>query len=213
MKKRGAWRECGDGLVFVRSFFIVLLFIIMENKSKIVLHTCCAVCGAYLCELLKEQFGEVLIYFYNPNIYPREEYEKRLASAKKLAEIYKMEFVEGEYDNENWLEKIKGLENEPEGGKRCPVCFAMRLEKTAQLAKERGFEYFTTTLAVSPYKDEKTTDELGEKIANEFGIKFLKSVELNQEKKEIWNKTREASRKMEFYHQKYCGCQFSIYLK
>ena len=117
----------------------------MENKSKIVLHTCCAVCGAYLCELLKEQFGEVLIYFYNPNIYPKEEYEKRLASAKKLAEIYKLKFVEGEYDYENWLKRVRGLKKEPEGGKRCPICFAMRLEKTAQLTKEKKFGYFTTT--------------------------------------------------------------------
>jgi predicted adenine nucleotide alpha hydrolase (AANH) superfamily ATPase len=181
-----------------------------KEKSKIVLHTCCAVCGAYLCELLKNQFSEVLIYFYNPNIYPKEEYEKRLASVKKLAEVYEMEFVEGEYDDKNWLERVKGLENEPEGGERCPVCFAMRLEKTVQLAKDKGFEYFTTTLAMSPYKDEKITDELGEKIAKELGIHFLKSTELEQEKKEVWNKNRELARKMEFYHQKYCGCQFSI---
>ena len=181
-----------------------------KEKSKIILHTCCAVCGAYLCELLKNEFSEVLIYFYNPNIYPKEEYEKRLASAKKLAEIYGVEFVEGEYDSENWLERVRDLEREPEGGKRCPVCFAMRLEKTAQLAKEKGFECFTTTLAMSPYKNEKLTDEIGEIIAKENNLKFLKSTELNQSKQDIWKKTRELAKKMEFYHQKYCGCQFSI---
>ena len=184
--------------------------IFMEKRGKIVLHTCCAVCGAYLCELLKEQFSDVLIYFYNPNIYPKEEYEKRLASAKKLAEVYDLEFIEGEYDYKNWLKRVKGLEKEPEGGKRCPICFAMRLEKTAQLAKEKGFECFTTTLAMSPYKNEKLTDEIGEIIAEENGIKFLKSTELNQSKQDVWNKTRELAKKFNFYHQKYCGCRFSI---
>jgi epoxyqueuosine reductase len=195
------------------------------KESKIILHTCCAVCGAYLCELLKNQFKEVLIYFYNPNIYPKEEYEKRLTSAKKLAEVYDLEFIEGEYDYENWLERIKGMEKEPEGGKRCPICFAMRLEKTAQLAKEKGFEYFTTTLAMSPYKNEKIIDELGGKIAEEYGIKYLTlhagDKIIQEEKQDIlpctelvlvqgWKKTRELAKKMEFYHQKYCGCQFSI---
>jgi epoxyqueuosine reductase len=180
------------------------------KESKIILHTCCAVCGAYLCELLKNQFKEVLIYFYNPNIYPKEEYEKRLTSAKKLAEVYDLEFIEGEYDYENWLERIKGMEKEPEGGKRCPICFAMRLEKTAQLAKDKKCGYFTTTLAMSPYKNEKLTDEIGEIIAEENSVRFLESTELNQSKQDIWKKTRELAKKMEFYHQKYCGCQFSI---
>jgi len=179
-------------------------------NKKLVLHTCCAVCGAYLCELLKERFGEILIYFYNPNIHPEEEYKKRRDSAKKLAEIYNFEFQEGEYEPKDWLEKVKGLENEPEGGRRCPVCFEMRLEKSAELAKKRGFEYFATTLAVSPHKNEKIIDELAEQISRNFGIKYLSTAHMaGLEKKELWQKTRELAKKFNFYHQNYCGCVFS----
>jgi len=178
-------------------------------NKKLVLHTCCAVCGVYLCELLKGRFSEILIYFYNPNVHPEEEYKKRLESAKKLAEIYGFEFQEGEYDSKNWFERVKGLENEPEGGRRCPVCFEMRLRKTAELAKNRGFEYFATTLAISPHKNEKIVNDLGLQIAKEFGLNFLTSSDLGQSKKEIWQKGRKAAKKYDFYHQKYCGCIFS----
>jgi len=193
----------------------------MENNKKIVLHTCCAVCGAYLTELLKNKFSQILIYFYNPNIQPKEEYEKRKESAEKLAEIYNLEFEEGEYEPNKWFDKIKGFEDEPEGGRRCPICFEMRLRQTAELARERGLEYFSTTLAVSPYKNEKIIDELGQKIGNEFGVKYLSIHVRNQiEQKEIlprtelvlvrgWQKTRELAKKHGFYHQKYCGCVFS----
>lgn len=181
-----------------------------ENK-KLILHVCCAVCGAYLCELLKGRFKEIVIYFYNPNIWPKKEYEKRKESAKKLAEIYGLEFIEGEYDIENWNQKIKGLEGELEGGKRCPVCFEMRLRKTAEFAKQRGFDYFATTLAVSPYKSEKVVDEIGGALAQEFGINYLSTAIIGDlNKTEIWQKTRELAKKFEFYHQKYCGCSFSV---
>jgi len=181
----------------------------MTNNKKIVLHTCCAVCGAYSAELLKSKFSQILIYFYNPNIQPKEEYEKRKESAEKLAEIYHLEFEEGEYEPNKWFEKIKGFEDEPEGGRRCPICFETRLRKTAELTRERGFEHFSTTLAVSPYKNEKIIDELGQKIAAEFNLKFLASSDLGEDKKEIWQKTKELAKKYGFYHQKYCGCVFS----
>ncbi|HOX21649.1 MAG TPA: epoxyqueuosine reductase QueH [Candidatus Paceibacterota bacterium] len=180
------------------------------KSSKLVLHTCCAVCGAHLCELLKNDFSEILIYFYNPNVHPKEEYEKRKEAGKKLAEIYSLEFVEGEYDDKNWFELVRGLENEPEGGARCPICFEMRLKKTVQLAKERGFTHFATTLAASPYKSEKIVDELAGKIAREFGLEYLSTVAIGAlDKKEIWQKTRELAKKFNFYHQNYCGCLFS----
>lgn len=161
-----------------------------------------------MAELLKNDFNPV-IFFYNPNIHPKEEYEKRKSSAKKLAEIYDLEFIEEDYNPQEWLEKVKGLEKEPEGGARCPVCFEMRLLKTALIAYEKNIDIFTTTLAVSPYKNELTINEVGKKIAEDFSLRFLKSSELNLSKKDIWQKSREFARRYDFYHQKYCGCTFS----
>lgn len=183
-----------------------------RNKPKLLLHTCCAVCGAYLTEILKEKFTPV-IYFSNPNIHPAEEYENRKNSAQKLAEIYNIEFAKDKYEPENWFQEIKGFEKEPEGGKRCPVCFAMRLKRTAGLAKEKNIEFFTTTLAVSPYKNEKIINELGKKIAKVNSLAFISSSDFNQTKQEIWKKTRSLAREFGFYHQKYCGCEYSIRIK
>ena len=177
-------------------------------KPKLILHICCAVCGAYLVELLKNQF-EIILYFYNPNIWPKEEYDKRLKAAEKLAEIYQINFQEGEYNYDLWLEKTKGWEGEPEGGKRCLICFRERLEKTAKIAKEEKSLYFTTTLAISPFKDEEVLDEIATLIAKENNLIFLPLSEFG-DKKELWRKTQELSKKYEFYHQKYCGCQFSF---
>lgn len=178
-----------------------------KTKPSLVIHVCCAICGAYLCELLKEKFN-LIIFFYNPNIHPRDEYEKRKDSAKKLSEIYGAEFVEGEYETDKWFETVKGLEGEPEGGKRCPICFQMRLYKTALLANNKNAEYFTTTLSASPYKNEQIVNEIGQDIAKELNLKFLKISELG-DRKEIWKKSRELAKKYNFYHQKYCGCVFS----
>lgn len=181
-----------------------------ENK-KLVLHICCAVCGAYLCELLRNQFQEIILYFYNPNIWPKEEYERRKQSVQKLAEIYNLEFMEGDYDSDNWSRVIKGLENEPEGGKRCPICFEVRLRKTAEIAGKKNFGHFATTLAISPYKSEKIVDEIGNKLAGELNLSYLSTYIMGDlNKNEIWQKTRELAKRFEFYHQKYCGCNFSV---
>ena len=180
-----------------------------KEKSKIVLHVCCAVCGAYLSEVLKDKF-ETILFFYNPNIHPEQEYEKRKQSVVRLSEIYNLEFYEGEYDVKHWLQAISGFENEPEGGKRCPICFRERLIKTAELAKKIGADHFITTLAMSPYKDEKQINEIGENIAQQFNLKFVKTTDLDLTKQEAWQKTRQLAKKYEFYHQKYCGCRFSI---
>ncbi len=180
-----------------------------KEKPKLLLHACCAICGAYITQILMHKFNPV-IFFYNPNIHPAEEYEKRKNSAEKLAGIYKLEFIEGAYDPEKWFEKIKGLEKESEGGARCPICFEMRLQKTAEIAKERNIEIFTTTLAASPYKDEKTIDSLGEKIANDLSMRFIRSSDLDLSKKDIWQRSREIARQYGCYHQNYCGCIFSL---
>jgi len=133
-------------------------------KPKLFLHVCCAVCAAAMVDLLKDKF-EIVLFYYNPNTHPEEEYQKRKESVVELAKIYNVEFLEGEYDKEIWFEKVKGLEKEPEGGKRCLVCFKNRLQRTALLAKEN---YFTTTLSLSPYKNEKEINKIGKKIPQKF---------------------------------------------
>ncbi len=179
-------------------------------KKKILVHLCCAICGASLIEKLKEKFDPV-IFFYNPNIYPKEEYEKRKESVLKLAEINNIKFIEGEYDTKNWQEKIKGKEKESERGARCYDCFEIRLEKTAETAKDNNFEFFTTSLFVSYFKDENQVDLAGKKVSKKHKIKYLSMSEtIIKDKKENWQKTRELSKKYGFYFQKYCGCIFSM---
>lgn len=173
-------------------------------KEKLVLHICCAVCGAAMVDLLKDQF-EITLFYYNPNTHPREEYLKRRKAVVNLAKIYELEFFEGKYDKKRWLEEVKGLEKEPEGSKRCLKCFKIRLTETFLFSKD---SYFSTTLAVSPYKPEREISEIGKSISE----KFLDLEDLGLSKKEVWQRTRELSKKHAFYHQKYCGCLFSILL-
>ncbi len=185
----------------------------MKNKEKLLLHICCAVCGAYLVELLKNNF-DVLLYFYNPNIWPKEEFEKRLGAVKKLVEEKNLELVIGEYEHDFWLEKVKGFEKEPEGGKRCEICFALRLEKAADLALKQGIKNFTTTLAISPYKNEAVVNEIGQRIAKEKNLVFLSFNQIEalaqENKQQLWQKTRFFAKNLNLYHQKYCGCEFSL---
>lgn len=181
-------------------------------KPKLVLHICCAICGAYLSELLKDRF-EIIYYYYNPNIHPEEEYIKRRESVQKLASLYNAEFIEGEYEVKEWYKTIAGFEGEPEGGKRCPLCFRMRIAKTAKLALAKGATHFTTTLATSPYKNEDIIGRIGMDIANELGLSFLTMADFGEPKKDIWAKTRVLAKEHNFYHQNYCGCTFSIWKK
>jgi len=185
-------------------------------RQKILVHLCCAICGVALIEKLKEKF-DVVLFYYNPNIYPADEYERRRESVVKMAEIYNIKLFSAqggpasgwEEEYENWRVKIKGKENEPEKGSRCYECFEMRLEKSAEFAKENGFEFFTTSLFVSPFKDEKVVNGAGQKISAKFGMKFLPMEEIIENKQENWKKTKELSKKYNFYSQKYCGCIFS----
>jgi predicted adenine nucleotide alpha hydrolase (AANH) superfamily ATPase len=178
--------------------------------KKIIVHICCAICGCYLCEILKKEFEEIILFFENSNIYPKEEYQKRKESVIKLSEIYDFEFIEGGYNNEEWLKKIKGFEKEKEGEKRCSLFFSYRLSKTAELAKKKNFKFFTTTLSVSPFKNEKLIKEIGEKIAEKNNLEFIDFFDDKEFKKESWIKAKEISKKNNFYQQKYCGCLFSI---
>jgi hypothetical protein len=179
-------------------------------KPKILVHICCAICAVALIEKLKQDFEPVLFY-YNPNIYPEDEYEKRMQSVVKMAEIYSVEFFEASYEPEIWQKKIKGKEDDPERGARCYDCFEMRLQKTAKLAEEQGIGIFTTSLFVSPFKDEKQVDLAGKNIAKAENIKYLAMADILENKSENWKKTRELAKRHNFFFQKYCGCKFSIW--
>jgi len=179
------------------------------QKQKILFHICCAVCGVALLEKLMEKF-EVILFYYNPNIYPEQEYEKRKESVSRMAQIYGVKFFEGRYDTENWMKIAEGKENEPEGESRCYNCFEIRLEQSALFAKENGIKIFTTSLFVSPFKDENQVNSVGIDIAKRNNIEYLPMEKIIENKKDNWQKTRELAKKYGFYFQKYCGCVFSL---
>ena len=174
---------------------------------KVLLHACCAPCSAYVCEFLENEGYEITIYFYNPNIFPTEEYEKRKNELIKFCELKNYNLILGEEDFNSWNDYIKGLEQEPERGKRCEKCFYFRLEKTAILAKEQNIENFTTTLSISPHKDFKTIEKVGNELTEKYGIKFLN---YNFKKNDGYKKSTLLSQKYGFYRQNYCGCKYSI---
>ncbi|MBU2258314.1 MAG: epoxyqueuosine reductase QueH, partial [Candidatus Omnitrophica bacterium] len=130
------------------------------------LHICCAVCAAGSIQRLREDGYEVTGFFYNPNIHPEEEYKKRLEAAKGAAKSMGFELIEGHYDKDGWALSVKGLEKEPEGGRRCEVCFKIRLSAAAGLARDKGFGYFATTLSISPYKNTKVINEIGDSLGH-----------------------------------------------
>lgn len=176
-----------------------------EDKPRLLLHICCAGCGAYVSQLLKNNF-EVSLFFYNPNIFPESEYKMRFAEVKMIAEKYKLKLLAGGYDHQGWLNKIKGRENDLEKGQRCKICYFDRLEKTAQLAKKEGFNFFTTTLTVSPHKLAKEIIEFGQKLSQEYGVKFLPE---DFKKKDGFKKASALAKEIGLYRQNYCGCEFS----
>ena len=181
-----------------------------ENKvPSLFLHSCCAPCSSYVLEYLSQYF-EITDFFYNPNISPREEYEKRTEEMKRLIEempfVHKPKFVEGEYCPERFFEMARGLEEVPEGGERCFKCFRMRMEEAARLAAEGGYDYFTTTLTISPLKNAQKINEIGEELAEIYDVKHLPSV---FKKKNGYKRSRELSIEYQLYRQDYCGCVFS----
>lgn len=184
---------------------------IKENNitPNLLLHSCCAPCSSYVISYLKDYFNITILY-YNPNISPIEEYEKRkqeqIRLIKELQHNNKLTILDCDYDNDIYEETIKGLENEKEGGIRCHKCYKLRLEKTAQLAINNNFDYFTTTLSVSPYKNAKILNEIGEELATKYKVKWLYS---NFKKKDGYKKSIELSKKHNLYRQNYCGCIYS----
>ena len=177
----------------------------MNGRKTILLHSCCGPCSSACIERLNEYF-DITVVYYNPNIEPIEEYEKRKSVQKKLLDELNIKFLDCDYDNETFRRICTPLKDEVEGGKRCGVCFGIRLKYTAYKAKELGFDYFTTTLTVSPHKNSQLINKIGEKIGNQVGIKYLYS---DFKKKEGYKRSIELSKKYDLYRQDYCGCLFS----
>lgn len=177
------------------------------NRPRLLLHSCCGPCSSYVIEYLSKYF-DLTVYYYNPNIYPIEEYEKRLETQKQLIErLGGAVMIESEYDPDRYFELVKGLENEREGGKRCTVCFEMRLRETAEKAKIGEFDYFATTLTVSPHKNAQIINRIGERLADEYAVEWLPS---DFKKREGYKRSIELSKQFELYRQSYCGCKFSL---
>lgn len=175
------------------------------KKPTLLLHSCCAPCSSAVIERLKDYFN-LTVFFYNPNMDTLDEFNKRLIEQKRLCELFSIPVIEIGYQKQEYLDFIKGLESEKEGGKRCFKCFLLRLNKTAKLAKEKGVEYFATTLTVSPLKNAQKLNELGELISKDYGVKYLPS---DFKKQGGYLRSIELSKKYELYRQNYCGCEFS----
>lgn len=181
----------------------------ITTSKKILLHSCCAPCSSHVITYLAPYFNITVLY-YNPNIYPKEEYEKRKQEQIKLINELntpnKLDYLDCDYDNDVYEELIKGYENCPERGARCPICFKLRLEKTAKLAKEHNYDYFCTTLTVSPYKNATQINEIGASLSDKYQIKWLYS---DFKKEDGYKKSIELSKKYNLYRQNYCGCIYS----
>lgn len=182
-------------------------------KKKILLHSCCAPCSTAVIERLNNDY-EITILYYNPNIYPETEYLKRKNEELKYIEIFnqknddnKIKFLDCDYESEIFYAKTKGFETEREGGARCAICFRLRLEKTASLAKNNGFDIFGTTLTVSPHKNAELINAIGKTLEKEYEIEYLES---NFKKQDGYKRSIELSKENNLYRQNYCGCEFAL---
>lgn len=176
------------------------------NSSKIILHACCAICSGYPIVLLQNMGYSVVVYFYNPNIYPNEEYQRRLEAQKQLCAKLGVELIIGEYNPDEYYTYVQGLENEPEKGARCTKCFELRLDKTAEMAKKLGINEFTTSIVISPHKNFEKLTEIGNLIAQKHNLKYLA---VNFRKQDGFLKTNQISKEFNLYRQNYCGCKFA----
>ena len=180
-------------------------------KQSLLLHSCCAPCSSYVLEYLVNYF-QITIFYYNPNIFPEQEYLKRVDEQKRFISILneknidKINFIEGEYNPNVFDELTKGMENMPEGGERCTKCYELRLHEAALMAKEMNFDYFTTTLSVSPMKNADKLNKIGGELAEKYKLKYLFS---DFKKKEGYKRSIELSKQYGIYRQEYCGCRFS----
>ncbi|AGX44122.1 epoxyqueuosine reductase QueH [Clostridium saccharobutylicum] len=180
-----------------------------DKQPKLLLHSCCAPCSSYILEYLSQYF-HITVFFYNPNIYPNEEYSRRVEEQKKfISELkvkYQIKFLEGKYDTDAFYALSKGLEAEREGGERCFKCYELRLREAAIIVKEGDYDYFTTTLSISPHKNSQKLNEIGRRLSQEYNVKYLYS---DFKKKEGYKRSIELSNEYNLYRQDYCGCVFS----
>lgn len=180
-----------------------------SNTPKLLLHSCCAPCSSYTLEYLSQYF-EITVLYYNPNISPYDEFEKRFSEQKRLIEalpsMHKITLIKGDYCYEEFEQIAKGYEKVAEGGERCFRCYRLRLEKTARLAKEQGFDYFCTTLSISPLKNSQRINEIGYELADEYGVNWLPS---DFKKREGYKRSIQLSKEYDLYRQNFCGCIYS----
>ena len=179
------------------------------EKEKLLLHACCAPCSSYVLEYLENKY-DITVYYYNPNITEENEYKKRTDEIKRFigaaAFTKSVKLIEGEYEPELFFEMSKGLEDEPERGKRCYKCYEIRMKKAAKYAKDNGFDIYTTTLSVSPHKNSDWLNEIGMRLSEEYGIDYLYS---NFKKNNGYSRSIQLSKEYGLYRQNFCGCVFS----
>lgn len=181
-----------------------------QRVPSLLIHSCCAPCSSYVLEYLSEYF-KITVFYYNPNIYPESEYTKRIAEQQKLIRDmefrYPVSFLAGKYDKEKFYEMAAGMENLKEGGARCMKCYELRLSEAAGQAVAGGFDYFTTTLSISPMKNAQKLNEIGLRVGEKYGVKYLVS---DFKKKNGYKRSIELSKEYGLYRQDYCGCEFSM---
>lgn len=182
-----------------------------NHKKRIMLHSCCGPCSTAVIQRLVEHY-DVSVFYFNPNITDSEEYTLRKSEQIRFLDEFckvsgeKIVLIEGDYNPDIYYSAVKGMEQEPEGGLRCAVCFKLRLEETARRAKNLGFDFFDTTLTVSPHKNFKVISEIGSALEKEYGIAYLKG---NYKKQDGYKRSIEMSKTYALYRQHYCGCEFS----
>ncbi|WP_036729382.1 epoxyqueuosine reductase QueH [Peptoniphilus mikwangii] len=180
-----------------------------DNPPRLLLHSCCGPCSSSVLERLGMYF-KITVLYYNPNIDTKNEFYTRVVEQRSVIERLpsknKIELIVIDYDSSEYFDKIKGYEHEREGGYRCKLCFDLRIEEAAKFAKEKGFDYFTTTLSVSPYKNSQLLNKIGEEMAKKYGINYLYS---DFKKKNGYRRSIELSKEYNLYRQDYCGCIFS----
>ena len=181
-----------------------------RKVPKLLLHSCCAPCSSYVLEYLSDYF-EITVFYYNPNIFPESEYTKRILEQQMLIQDMKVKhpisFLAGSYERNRFYEIAAGLEHLKEGGERCFKCYELRLEEAAKIAQEGEFDYFTTSLSISPMKNAEKLNEIGNKVGAKYGVSYLQS---DFKKKNGYKRSIELSKEFGLYRQDYCGCEFSF---
>lgn len=182
---------------------------VQKKDNKILIHACCGICSGYPIALLKEMGYKPVVYFCNPNLDTKEEFERRLEAQKIICMYHWVDLIVEEYNHGDFLNAVKGLENEPEKGKRCDKCIELRLRQSAKKAKELGINKFTTSLVISPHKNFEKISEIGKSISSEQEYLPLEYLSLDFKKKDGLLKTNKLSKELGIYRQNYCGCEFA----